>query len=175
MKKLPFSGQAPSALAAAFKARRGLRDFAEVSLKLFRICAISCSCSRVIPGASSPARDLQSRVARRDGHRRTASPKPCARSGGRSATPRGESCARSSKRGFCLDIEVQSDVPTAAPESVRSVPAAQSRPSLVVLPFQSIHSLRSGDGRLSIVSQCYAAPRSLQAGGELRARGAGCP
>jgi adenylate cyclase len=44
------------------------------------------------------------------------------------------------KRGYCLDIEVQSDVPTAAsaPESVRSVPAAQSRPSLVVLPFQSI-------------------------------------
>ena len=44
------------------------------------------------------------------------------------------------KRGYCLDIELQSDVPTAAsaPESVRSVPAAQSRPSLVVLPFQSI-------------------------------------
>jgi DNA-binding winged helix-turn-helix (wHTH) protein len=44
------------------------------------------------------------------------------------------------KRGYCLDIEVQSDVPTtaAAPESVRSLPAAQSRPSLVVLPFQSI-------------------------------------
>jgi TolB-like protein len=42
------------------------------------------------------------------------------------------------KRGYCLDIEVQSDAPTAAPESLRSGPTAQGRPSLVVLPFQSI-------------------------------------
>src|SRR5271156_7050121 len=42
------------------------------------------------------------------------------------------------KRGYCLDIEVQSAPPTAAPEHVRSVPTGQNRPSLVVLPFQSI-------------------------------------
>ena len=42
------------------------------------------------------------------------------------------------KRGYCLDIEVQSDAPTPAPEYVRSVPTGQNRPSLVVLPFQSI-------------------------------------
>ena len=42
------------------------------------------------------------------------------------------------KRGYCLDIEVQSAPPTAAPEPVRSAPTSEGRPSLVVLPFQSI-------------------------------------
>jgi DNA-binding winged helix-turn-helix (wHTH) protein len=42
------------------------------------------------------------------------------------------------KRGYCLDIEVQSAPPTAAPEPVRSAPTTEGRPSLVVLPFQSI-------------------------------------
>jgi TolB-like protein len=42
------------------------------------------------------------------------------------------------KRGYCLDIEVQSDPSIAAPDPVRSVPIAEGRPSLVVLPFQSI-------------------------------------
>src|SRR5580698_10907714 len=34
------------------------------------------------------------------------------------------------KRGYCLDIEVQSDTPTPALESVRSVPTGPNRPSL---------------------------------------------
>src|SRR5580658_3237069 len=34
------------------------------------------------------------------------------------------------KRGYCLDIEVQSDTPTPALEYVRSVPTGQNRPSL---------------------------------------------
>jgi TolB-like protein len=42
------------------------------------------------------------------------------------------------KRGYCLDIEAQPDPPTAAPEYVGSAPAAPTRPSVVVLPFQSI-------------------------------------
>ena len=42
------------------------------------------------------------------------------------------------KRGYCLDIEVQSDPPIAAPEPAPSIPIAEGRPSLVVLPFQSI-------------------------------------
>src|SRR5271154_6950274 len=44
------------------------------------------------------------------------------------------------KRGYCQDLEVRSDVPTVAPalEHGRSVPIAEGRPSLVVLPFQSI-------------------------------------
>ena len=42
------------------------------------------------------------------------------------------------KRGYCLDIEVQSDPPIAAPEPAPSVPIAEGRPSLVILPFQSI-------------------------------------
>jgi DNA-binding winged helix-turn-helix (wHTH) protein len=42
------------------------------------------------------------------------------------------------KRGYCLDIEVQSPPPTGAPEPVRSAPTSEGRPSLVVLPFQSI-------------------------------------
>jgi TolB-like protein len=42
------------------------------------------------------------------------------------------------KRGYCLDIEIRSGPPSAAAEYERSVSAAQTRPSLVVLPFQSI-------------------------------------
>jgi TolB-like protein len=42
------------------------------------------------------------------------------------------------KRGYCLDVAVQSTVPTVPPERVLDVPADQGRPSLVVLPFQSI-------------------------------------
>ena len=42
------------------------------------------------------------------------------------------------KRGYCLDIEARSDPPTSRPEPARTVPIGQSRPSLVVLPFQSI-------------------------------------
>ena len=42
------------------------------------------------------------------------------------------------KRGYCLDIEVQSDPPIAAPEPAPSIPIAEGRPSLAVLPFQSI-------------------------------------
>jgi TolB-like protein len=42
------------------------------------------------------------------------------------------------KRGYCLDVAVQSTVPTVPPERALDVPADQGRPSLVVLPFQSI-------------------------------------
>jgi adenylate cyclase len=42
------------------------------------------------------------------------------------------------KRGYCLDVEVQSEAAAAAEKRAPAVPAAQSRPSLVVLPFQSI-------------------------------------
>jgi DNA-binding winged helix-turn-helix (wHTH) protein len=45
------------------------------------------------------------------------------------------------KRGYCLDVAVQSTVSTVPPERALDVPADQGRPSLVVLPF---HSLRSG-------------------------------
>jgi len=44
------------------------------------------------------------------------------------------------KRGYCLDVEVRSDSPTAAPERERRASIEQTRPSLVVLPFQSIPS-----------------------------------
>jgi TolB-like protein len=42
------------------------------------------------------------------------------------------------KRGYCLDIEAQAEPPTGAPEYLGSAPTAPTRPSLVVLPFQSI-------------------------------------
>jgi DNA-binding winged helix-turn-helix (wHTH) protein len=42
------------------------------------------------------------------------------------------------KRGYCLDIEVQSGPLVAALEPMRSAPITEGRPSLVVLPFQSI-------------------------------------
>jgi TolB-like protein len=42
------------------------------------------------------------------------------------------------KRGYCLDVAVQSTVSTVPPERALDVPADQGRPSLVVLPFQSI-------------------------------------
>jgi adenylate cyclase len=42
------------------------------------------------------------------------------------------------KRGYCLDVEVQSEAPPAMPERAPAVPTEQARPSLVVLPFQSI-------------------------------------
>jgi TolB-like protein/Tfp pilus assembly protein PilF len=41
------------------------------------------------------------------------------------------------KRGYCLDIEVQNHS-IAAPEQAPTVPIVEGRPSLVVLPFQSI-------------------------------------
>jgi adenylate cyclase len=41
------------------------------------------------------------------------------------------------KRGYCLDVEAQSGLPTDAPEYAGSAPAP-TRPSVVVLPFQSI-------------------------------------
>jgi TolB-like protein len=40
------------------------------------------------------------------------------------------------KRGYCLDVEVQSATSTAAPERAPAVPTEHARPSLVVLPFQ---------------------------------------
>ena len=42
------------------------------------------------------------------------------------------------KRGYCLDVEVQSAVSTARRSRSSAVPTVQGRPSLVVLPFQSI-------------------------------------
>jgi TolB-like protein len=42
------------------------------------------------------------------------------------------------KRGYCLDIEARSDPPVPEPKQAPSVPVAEGRPSLVVLPFQSI-------------------------------------
>jgi TolB-like protein/Tfp pilus assembly protein PilF len=42
------------------------------------------------------------------------------------------------KRGYCLDIEVQSESSTPALERASAVPTEQVRPSLVVLPFQSM-------------------------------------
>jgi adenylate cyclase len=45
------------------------------------------------------------------------------------------------KRGYRLDVDVQSETPTAAaPERGPAVSSEQARPSLVVLPFQSIPS-----------------------------------
>jgi TolB-like protein/Tfp pilus assembly protein PilF len=42
------------------------------------------------------------------------------------------------KRGYCLDVELQSETPTAGPARAPGVPTEQVRPSLVVLPFQSM-------------------------------------
>ena len=42
------------------------------------------------------------------------------------------------KRGYCLDVKVERGRPAAAPAHVRSDQTAEGRPSLVVLPFQSI-------------------------------------
>jgi TolB-like protein len=42
------------------------------------------------------------------------------------------------KRGYCLDVEVQIETSTAAPERAPAVRTEHARPSLVVLPFQSI-------------------------------------
>ena len=42
------------------------------------------------------------------------------------------------KRGYCLDIEARSDPPIPEPKQAPSVPTAEGRPSLVVLPFQTI-------------------------------------
>jgi TolB-like protein/tetratricopeptide (TPR) repeat protein len=42
------------------------------------------------------------------------------------------------KRGYRLDVEVQSETPNVALERAPAVPTEHTRPSLVVLPFQSI-------------------------------------
>ena len=42
------------------------------------------------------------------------------------------------KRGYCLEVEVQSGTSTRAPERARAAPTEATRSSLVVLPFQTI-------------------------------------
>ena len=44
------------------------------------------------------------------------------------------------KRGYCLDVEVQSEAPAAESERTGAAPTEQTKPSLVVLPFLSIPS-----------------------------------
>jgi adenylate cyclase len=69
------------------------------------------------------------------------------------------------KRGYCLDIEAQSETSTQAPDHAPDVPADQGRPSVVVLPFQSMPNDLSmdwlADGIVEEITTALSRFRSL--------------